>query len=64
MQTSEERKKAKGTTYKGLWDAATGASEAMSLSSVSLRIKSIEEELVSLRAKQAGMQEAKSKLIG
>ena len=64
VQTSEERKKAKGTTYKGLWDAATGASEAMSLSSVSLRIKSIEEELVSLRAKQAGMQEAKSKLIG
>ena len=53
-----------GITYRRLWDAATGASEATTLASVASRIEKAEAELAGLRTTQAKMLDAKRRLLG
>ena len=53
-----------GTTYKKLWDAATGSGEKLNILSVRSKIDQMECELALLRMKEARMTQTKRQLLG
>ena len=51
------------TTYRRLWDAATGSPAKMSLQAIAEKVAAAEEELARLKKRQVLMQQQKQRLI-